>query len=290
VKSKYAPIMALTVLVILVILALGWFLAIRPQLTKASEIRSTTDSVQSNTAQIQTGTAKIKQYEADLAALEPLDETLALNLPNRLDVEGYRTRILAAIDRAKVEIVSLELGGSYAVDGWEVEPQTRVSNSIARLFQTAPVGQPADATVPDPAATPAEGEQPGVAPGAYSPIVTPDTVPGPIVDELWAVPVSLQFAGTYAEMAKLFSELSDPQSQLFLITDVRVSARNGDSSPIAGVSDAEDGDVLVSLQGVFYLLYPSTEIVDDGTPEPARPGKNEPFVPGEPAGEQPGAR
>src|SRR5690349_1528972 len=107
-NSKYAPIVALTALVIIVIAALGWFLAIKPRFASAADYSSQSEEVDQNTAEIQQATSRLAKYQQDLDALAPLDDTVDLNLPSVIDIPAYRDRITSAVESSKVALISTD--------------------------------------------------------------------------------------------------------------------------------------------------------------------------------------
>jgi len=282
-NSKYAPIAALTVLLILVIVALGWFLAIKPRLAEAADIRTQTEEVDQNITQIQLATSKLTEYEQNFAALPSIDETVALNLPSRLDMTRVRERITDAAEGAKVTLIELSTDASYPVDGWEMPANARVSYSIAQLFSKGPVHAPASQgeSAPAPTPAPAEGEQP-TNPGEYQPVVTADAKPGPVVTSMQGVPIKIRVAGSYDQVVAFLRELASPGQQLFLIYQLEQDARNAGESSEPGVPDPKDGDVMMTLTGAFYLLNVDSSVVDDDPAETVRPSSRSPFAPSTP--------
>jgi hypothetical protein len=279
-NSKYAPITALTVLLVLVIAALGWFVLIKPRFSDAADTSNQAAEVDTNTSQIQQATAKLGQYEEQLAALPPLDDSIALNLPALTDIQAYRARINEAAQASKVSIVSLAMDSSYVVDGWQMPPQSRVSYSIAQLFAKGPLevdssSSSSDEASPEPSAEPGEG---GSSDG-YTPVVTPSTETGPVVSDLNGLPVTITIAGGYSATANFLASLTNSEDQIFLIYETSQTARNADASSIAGVPDAKDGDIITEIVGAFYLLDPDTTAIDEDELTTVRPGGRSPFAP-----------
>ncbi|WP_291378281.1 hypothetical protein [Demequina sp.] len=282
-NSKYAPIAALTVLGIVVILVVGWFVLISPQLSTASDLRSTRDKVEANTATIVEETTKLSEYEASFEDGIDLSETIAQNLPSEVDVQAMRSRVLTSISGSKMEISNLEFGASFPVEGWEVETRGLTSSAIARLFQTGPV----PIAGIEPPASDAEELTLNEA-GDYVPPVSATRAAGPLVDSLFGTPISILATGTYAEAEQLLARLQDSEQQLFLVHDLTITARNEGAPAVTGVADAKDGDVIVNVTGAFYYLNPSTAVEDEPWPGPIG-AQGAPFVPGDGAEPQSGA-
>ncbi|GMA33806.1 hypothetical protein [Demequina litorisediminis] len=58
-NSKYAPIVALTALGIIVVLVLGWFLAVKPQVDETAAFSADEDLVRTNITTIEADSAAI---------------------------------------------------------------------------------------------------------------------------------------------------------------------------------------------------------------------------------------
>jgi len=280
-NSKYAPVVALTAVVILIVVALGWFLAIKPGFSEASNIKAKTDEVNANVSQIQLETSKLAKYEQELAAAPALDDTLALNLPSIVDVGQYIDRINAAVASSGVELVSLDMNASYLVTGWEVPATARTSTSIAKLFTTGPIAVSSEAAV-EPAPSPTGEVTTGgtqVPAGAYTPPVVASVEAGPVVQDLQGLPFEIQVTGSYSETVKFLARLTAPDAQIFLLSDLTQIARNEGSAFMAGVSNASDGDVITTVTGSFFFLNPDSAVVDDDVLAPVKPAQTSPFAP-----------
>ena len=276
-NSKYAPVVALTALGVVVVLLLGWFALISPKLSQASDLRALRDSVVINTTKISGEATKLAAYEQTLADAPDLSEEIELNFPDRVDIQVLRSRILGAVEGSSMEIISLGTDGSYPVEGWELDTQALTSTSIASLFETGPIV--VDATVAADGTTAAT---------EYVPPVVVSPAAGPVVDALFGMPFTLSVAGSYAETKQLLALLQASEQQLFLVYNLKVTARNEGAAPLAGVADPIDGDVIVNITGAFYYLDPQTAIVDEDGPAAADPD-GMPFLPGDTAQPQVGA-
>ncbi|MDN4489390.1 hypothetical protein QQX13_00935 [Demequina sp. SYSU T00068] len=263
---------ALTVLAVIVVAALGWFIAISPQISKAAELASTADEVRANTDQIILASDKLDQYEALLAQESDVPDLIAANAPSRLDRDAFRLRMWAAVDEAGVNIVEYEMADSDLVDGWVVEPSSLTSNQVAALFQTGPVSTTSDTAVPQPAATSDAGETVASAnTGGWSPVVSPFSGTSLIDGNLARVAVTISVAGSPQETFEFFEAMAATGDQLFQIYEVEQEARQADASALTGVEDAEDGDVITTITGDLFVLDPDVFPVDEGELETVSP-------------------
>ncbi|MDN4486704.1 hypothetical protein QQX10_00820 [Demequina sp. SYSU T00039] len=269
-NSRYAPVVALTALAVIVIGLLGWFLAISPQLSKAGDLASTADQVRANTEQVSLASAKIDQYAALLAEESDVPDQIAANAPSRLDRDAFRTRLWDGIDDSGLNIISYEMDTSRLVEGWVIEASALTSNQVASLFQTGPVSIAGAGTQPAPATT-AEAATTDAATGGWSPVVSPFAGESLIDGTLARVAVTVVVTGSPQETFAFFEAMSAPGDQLFQVHEVTQEARQGDASSITGVEDAEDGDVITTITGDLFVLDAEVFPVDEGELETVSP-------------------
>lgn len=275
-NSRYAPVVALTVLAIILVGVLGWFLAIKPQLDQRGEISSTASEVVTNTEQIQLESSQIDQFAARLAELPDYSEAIATHAPDTFHVEDARTRIADAISASQAEIVSFEHGGVIEVEGWALPAKSLPSSRLAALYKTGPLHAAVETEAPE-----AEAE-------VFVPVVTPATG-DETTRTFYGIPVTVEIAAPGQNLLDVLAVLENPDLQLFQIYDVQFESRPERAGSINGVSDPEDGDAILTFTGFFYLQDPTTEIVDEGDITGEGLGSIDPFTPIEGGVEQPGA-
>ncbi|WP_430866786.1 hypothetical protein [Demequina aurantiaca] len=287
-NSKYAPIVALTVLAILVIAALGWFLAISPQFAKADALNADTDAVNSNITMVQTSSAKLDDYQAQADAAASNEESIALNTPTTYDLQAFRERASEAIEKSNVEIIGLTQETAFSLEGWTATPAQLTSTAVAKLFAVGPItvaGDPnstvvltedapaaATDTATDDSATPT-GD------GAWAAIVTPKAEDGPVALGLVMIPLTLSVTGTAAELNTFFELMANPDDPIFQVYEVTANARPAGSSTQVGVSEAEDGDVIATVTGAMYLLNADTTVIDEEALVVVKPAEDSAFTP-----------
>lgn len=289
-NSRYAPIIALGVLGVVVVLMLGYFLAVKPQIDSAVRIASQTQDVEANTVQIEQASAKIDQFAELLAQDSGVAESIAVNAPSQVDVPAFRDRLWAALGASGVEVIDLNQANSVAVDGWVTDARFLVSTQVAGLFQTGP--KAAGAAQPAPAATASTDgtSTTNASSGGWTPVVKPVTGENPVAANITMVTFTITVTGTPTESHNFFGAMSNPADQLFQVYSVTQEARQSDDSPIPGVSDPQDGNVITTITGALYFLG-ATGITDESSDGdvpvlgPVDGGFNEIG----PAGTQPGA-
>lgn len=274
-NSRYAPIVALTVLAIILVVALGWFLAIKPQLDERASIQDTASEVVANTEKINSESARLDEYAREFDLLPDYSPLIATHSPEGFDVEVVRTRLADAIRGAEAEIVSLEHGGLTEVEGWAHPANMLPSAHIARLFQTGPVHlveeDPLDESGPE-----------------FEPVVAiaPNSE---TTNMFYGMPITVGVAGTTSELLSVLELLEDPDQQLFQLYALEFEQRPEGASPIDGVSDPVDGDATLFFTGFFYLEGVPLELTDEGQVGGIGLGDSDPFNPIEGNVDQPGA-
>lgn len=271
-NSKYAPIFALTALGIIVVVLLGWFLAIKPQVDEASAFASDEDLVRANIATVQADEAAIEAYGSSLGEAPDMKSTLELNAPQRLDLEGFRNRISDAIVESGVEISTSGQEYGSLVAGWEIPAVLLDSTNAAKHFQSGP----APTTK--------------IAAEAFTPVVSVPAEAQVRAEGLATVPFEFTVVGTPREAYDFLVLLQDPAVQFFQVGEIAVFGLVEGQEISDGVSEAGDGDVRLDISGGLYLSDIDTSSIDEGALGTAELSGDSPFIRLEDdAPEQPGA-
>ncbi|WP_062073082.1 hypothetical protein [Demequina sediminicola] len=250
-NSKYAPIIALTVLGIIVVVLLGWFLAVKPQIDTAAAYSADEDLVRSNIATVQTDSAAIAQAGVDAESFVDLEPAIALNAPSRFDVVAVRTRLADTIAEAGMEIGTINQSSSYPVQGWEVPSSLLLSTDLAKRFQSGPAP-----TIE-------------VAPQEFTPAVAVTGGTVVLADNLIGIPIVLEVVGTADEAHAFLDSLQNPDQPLFQVSEFTLNALDDGTNVGEGISPPSNGDVQLSLSGFLYLSNVDRTIVDEAPLEPA---------------------
>lgn len=269
-NSRYAPVVALAILGIVVVLALGWFFAISPELNKAADASREAGDIRANTTLIQESSAQLDQYQKQLDADDTTGPAIELNAPSRIDTAAFRERYRTIAEDAQVSLVTVEQLEGALVDGWTAEPGTLVSNRVAKLFETGPVAgtgaatpaptttAPTDGTTTDPAAT-----------GGWTPVVTPENVAGPVAGDVRMVTIEITIVGNASQVSRFLTGLMDPTAPLFQVFDV--TQEIGPTADLLDERDLEDTDIQVKISGALYVHNADLSIVDEDALGEARP-------------------
>lgn len=218
-----------SILVMLLIPVIGWFLVAQPQLaaaTTADQQRADMD------AQIEASTAVVAQLKADSAKLPELNDDLnhlRTSIPAGIDSEGYIDGIAALAGSAGVVITAL------TVDQPIVYVPAVDPNAAAPV---ADADADSDATQ-----TPVEPV-----------VVDPAIVTSPLIDStnFVAVPVSVEVSGEWGPILSFVSGLQS-SPRLFLVTQLGTTV----------VKDTS-GSMTASITGFIYAIPTGVE----GKPRP----------------------
>jgi Tfp pilus assembly protein PilO len=192
-----------SILVMLLIPVIGWFLVAQPQLAAAA----TADQQRADTeAQIVASAAVVAQLKADSEKLPELNQelnALRASIPFGADPSGYIDGLDALAKLAHVEITGLT-----------------VKDGIAYIA-AAPAGA-APAVTPDDS-TEAEGDA-----ATPAPVADPAFVTSPLIDStnFVTIPVSVQVTGEWAQILKFVQGIQS-SPRLFLVSSLSTEADHG---------------------------------------------------------------
>lgn len=247
-NSKFAPVAALTLLAVVFICAIGYFLAVKPQLDAASSLSSREALVRENITAIEADSTSLDQRRTDINTAPDLAEVTNLNAPSALGLPEFLSRVGKAVRSSKVEIQEATLEGVSSVDAWTVDPALRPSGAVAALFQT--LGTPRLAGEPNFGTT-------------FEPVVVP-AVEGPANSgNLTQVDFSVVVKGRPEEVLKFLALLAAEDQRLFLVYDIQEETKQSTDSATAGLAPYLDGDMELRVRGSLFLLDPDFSIVDE---------------------------
>lgn len=242
--QKHRIISLASILAMLLIPVVGWFLVAQPQVAAASAAAEQRTDLE---AQIAASAATVAQLEADSAKLPELNDDLndlRTSIPADADADGYIDGLDALATIAGVQIVGL------TVDDAQVYAPA--------VGPDAPVVEPTDT----------EGED---ATGETDPAATQEPYPGivtsPLIDStnFVAIPVSVSVAGDYAQIMQFVDGLQS-SPRLFLVTSFSTTE---DASAAGGLTAAIGGYIWAIPTGVEGKPRPiSTTVKSMTAPEP----------------------
>ncbi len=240
--QQHRILSGLTILLMVVLVAVGWFLVAQPQLASASAANTQLAGVQSQVTATQASLVQLKGQQKELPTLRAQLAKLRLSLPETADSSAYITGINALAANAGVTISTLKL-------------------SAAVLY--APPAAPAAAATggaatpsPTPSATAAAPSVPTTVPAGWTPTTNGLITSGNFI----AIPVEIDTTGSWsATLAFLKGLQSGPRLFLVETLSTAQAADNSDS-------------VLASIGGYIYvLLDPKADALDKANSSTSTP-------------------
>jgi Tfp pilus assembly protein PilO len=206
-----------SVLAMVVVAALGWVLAIQPQLDQSAAADAQTAQVNGTNAANQAVLAKLKKESAELPALKDRLAALGTSVPSAAQIPAFAD-----------ELNGFAAANGVTITGWQIaDAQGFVPpvNPAAPVAAAAPSGSsatPAPTATPTPSATPTPTPVPtavaGMPPAASS-LVTKE--------DFTAIPVSVSVRGEYPNIVA-FVAAAQKSQRLFMVNSVNVGpAANG---------------------------------------------------------------
>jgi Tfp pilus assembly protein PilO len=233
--QSHRIISGLTVLVMIVLVAAGWFLVAQPQLAAASTANDQAAQAQTQIASTQATLASLKSEQKNLSTLKEQAKGLQLSIPANVDSSAYIRGLDGLAAAAGVTITTITVA----------DPQAYVPPVVA-----TPVTPATTATAsPSPSAS---------ASAAATPMAPVDTGWTPTTDALItssnfvAIPVTITVDGQW-DGALAFIKGLQSGSRLFLVTGF--TTKQGDEA-------SSSGGVTANISGFIYaLIDPKTAAV-----------------------------
>ena len=129
----------LTAVGCLAILVVGWFLAVKPQRSHASQLRTQTQSVQSSNSQLMSQIQQLKQQQKDLPAQQKLLSQIATKIPDNPALPSLIRQLSGAADGAGVDLVSLAPGAPTTTAAAGATSATSAASTAGASVATIPL-------------------------------------------------------------------------------------------------------------------------------------------------------
>lgn len=242
-ETKTGAWIAGTVVVSLLLGVAGWFLAISPALATASEKRV---EAEAQIAQNDVTRGRINQLKAQFEQMDTLTAelgTLRAQVPTDAQLAEFKRQVAATAATHAVTVVAL---------------QTSTPTALA-----APAAAPAADPAADPAAAPAD---PATDPAAAPPAAAADA-------SLYAVPVTVDVLGPYANVLAFLADLQQAQPRLLAVESI-TNASQELAEPSGGKPATVPGDLGMVVTGYLFALpapAPVAQPTDAATPAPVAP-------------------
>ena len=236
----------LAAVLVVAILAAGWFLLVSPKRSDAADIRAQAASQEQKNVQLQ---SEIEQLEAQLAELPKERAKLATiqkQIPNNPALPSLIRDLTAAGRKAGANIDSLA-----------------PSPPVAMVAETAPVAPVTTSTTPTDSTSSSDGTDSTTSTdstdSASATTPTTPTAAAPTTEStLFAVPIVVKVTGSYFELEQFVSKVEVLQRS-FLVNGFTVGEPAGDK--------AGEGDLTIELKGSVFLAAPAAQSTT-ATPAP----------------------
>lgn len=255
-QSKPRTWLIATVVLTVLVLVGGWFLAVSPQVAEAGDIREQTASVEAENqvlrvrnAELRRQFAQIEEMRAELAAYQTA-------IPLAVQLSDFIRQVDEIAEDNDVVVTSLTSQQTQVADT-TVTPPAQEEEVVAE----DEVDADGEAAADD--AEPAEGEA--------DPEPAPDPG-GPLLENLYTVPVQITVMGSYDDVRDFLTDLQTGIDRTFYIPSLAIVAQEEDTS---GVPPTEVGDIQLTVSGLAFVLdtspaYPPEES-EEPEPEPQLP-------------------
>jgi Tfp pilus assembly protein PilO len=238
-----------SVLVMVVVVALGWVVGIQPQLAATAIANDQRVSVEQANAAQQASLDKLKE---DFKGIDKLNQELAAlskSVPSGTDVPDYVDQLDALASANHVTLKGLTVADAEAYT-----PVALVAPAAAAV-PAAPAGSAA----PTPAPTPTTAPAPVAAPGA--PPVTNAKI---TAANFASLSVQITISGTYSDVLRFVNGLQTG-TRLFLVSGVSTTAAKGSSAAVDSKAPApgpaRDRIVDGAISGLIYsIVTPTTPL------------------------------
>ena len=233
----------LAAVLVVAILAAGWFLLVSPKRSEAADLKAQAASQEQKNVQLQ---SEIKQLEAQLAELPKERAKLATiqkQIPNNPALPSLIRDLTAAGRKAGANIDSLA-----------------PSPPVAMVAETAPVAPVTTSTTPTDSTSSSDSTaSTDSTDSASATTPTTPTAAAPTTEStLFAVPIVVKVTGSYFELEQFVSKVEVLQRS-FLVNGFTVGEPAGDK--------AGEGDLTIELKGSVFLAAPAAQSTT-ATPAP----------------------
>lgn len=225
-----------SVLVMVVVLALGWFVGIAPQLGNAATATLQRVDVQALNATQEATLAKLKKDYANIGKLDAQLADLSQSVPSDSDIPAFYDEV-DAIGAAS----GVTVAGITVADAKPYEPVSAPAPAGGAATPT-----PTSTATPSPEATPAPTSTP--APTAV-PGMPPKTSPNLTSANFSSLAVTLTVKGTYAQALDFVNGIQQGK-RLFLVDGITTSPSGESGSTAAGAGQT------ATITGLIFVVTP----------------------------------
>lgn len=228
-------------LLMAIVVALGWFLGVAPQLTAAAQAEAQRAGVQALNVQQEATLASLKKDYAKLGAMNAELSDLSASVPSDTDTPAFVDEVDAVAVAAGVTVTGIKVA-----DATPYEPVSPPA-SAGGAATPPPTSTPTPGATPTPSATPT----PKPTPIAGMP---PVTSPKLTSANFSSLAVTLTVKGTYAQGLAFVNGIQTGK-RLFLVSGITTSAASSGSGT---ASKPSAGEETITVTGLIFVVTPTS--------------------------------
>jgi Tfp pilus assembly protein PilO len=246
---------ALAVVLVLAILAAGWFLLVSPKRTEAAGLETQVDTQEAANAKLVSELEQLKAQQAELPAQRAELASMRKQIPDNPALPTLIRSLTEAGRKVGVSIDTMSPTVPVAV----VDPAAEVAAAPATTTsESDSLSQTSDSSTTDSTEGSADS--------------TTATVAAPAAPTLYQVPLTLEVSGSYFELEQFINKL-EGLKRSFLVTGFTLAPATESGSDTTDAGPAPD-DLTLSLQGRVFLSPPASTTATQQTPvAPATSGQ-----------------
>lgn len=265
-----------SVVLVVLILAASWTLAVSPKLAEAEQARSDRENVEHQNTILRTRIAALKEQAEGLDTVIANMAAVHDHMPYTHELSPLIRAVWEAGTASGVFMANLEAEVPEAIGA--APPTQAIVPEADPVAETAGNLESAQDAPADPN-TPVPGD--GAAPAPEDGAAAPEEAPADFIEGLYAIPVTVTAYGNNVEIEAFIERLQDLQRFFLPTTVVIESMDEAELSP--PLPAMEMGDAMLTITGYVYVLTPATSLEIEFAPEvpgdlPADPLMRNPYI------------
>lgn len=230
--SKARTWAVITILVVVVVLVGGWFLAVSPQYAEASEIRDEVANVESQNEMLRIQNAELRRQFDELPATRTELADHQVRIPIEMALSDFQREIARVATETGVIVTDVQVSAAQDATFRAVEPAEPA---------TPPAEEPAEGDANDDAEAAAEAPAP-----------EPETSAG--IDGLYSMQVNVTVFGPYPATRNFLRGMRELVDREYLVPSIAIAAQEASDSPGQGLPPIVSGDVKLTLSGLIFAM------------------------------------
>lgn len=247
-----------TAFVVVLILVVGWFLAVSPLYAEAGETRDQTASVQGQNDLLRIQNAELRrQFDA-------LDET-------RAELADYQVAIPIAPELSDFqrEIDRIAAASGVLVTDIQVSQAQVADTTVVAAPETPTTGEGTDDAAAEGDA--AEGDTNDEAEDAATEPPADTGSGAPLLDGLYTIQVTVTVFGQYPATRQFVAGMQTQIDRTYYVPSLAIARQEPAPQPNQGLPPINLGDVKLTLSGLVFVLPAEPALPPEDPEEPVEP-------------------